>query len=76
LQNPSVHPICMQPKQCDGTLTIAESETLEEKRDLRLYTCAACGKRNLYLVKDPEGKWALEPHRVPMPRLLSGDSAT
>jgi hypothetical protein len=45
-----------KPKQCDGTLTIAEIKTLEEGRDLRLHTCAACGKRNLYLVKDPEGE--------------------
>jgi hypothetical protein len=63
-----VHPIRMEPKQCDGTLTIAEIEPLREERDLRHHTCAACGKRNLYLVKDTEGKWALEPHGVPTPR--------
>jgi hypothetical protein len=58
----------MKPRSCNGALTLAEMQTLEAGTELRLYTCAVCGKRNLYPVKDPWGKWVPEPHSTPMPR--------
>jgi hypothetical protein len=66
-----LHPnLLMEPRQCDGALTPGEIQTLEAGTELRLYTCAACGKRNLYPIKDPVGIWGPEPHRVPTPRLM------
>jgi hypothetical protein len=62
----------MEPKQCNGSLTPTEIQTLEEGTELRLYTCAVCGKRNIYPVETPSGKWTPEPHSVPMPRLQQG----
>jgi hypothetical protein len=59
----------MEPIQCDGALTPAETQALDEGIELALYTCTVCGKRNLYPVKDLGGKWVPEAHRVPMPRL-------
>jgi hypothetical protein len=66
----------MEARQCDGALTPREIETLEAGSELRLYTCAVCGKRNLYPVKDPGGKWGPEPHSVPMPRPQKGRAGT
>ena len=65
----------MEARQCDGALTPREIETLEAGTELRLYTCAVCGKRNLYPIK-AAGKWVPEPHRVPMPRLVKDRSST
>jgi hypothetical protein len=59
----------MKPKQCIGGLTPKEIEALEEEPELRLYTCAVCGKRNLYAVKDSLGRWTPEPHHQPLPRM-------
>jgi hypothetical protein len=57
----------MKPKQCSGGLSSQEIQQLEEETELRLHTCAVCGKRNLYAVKDSSGGWALEPHTEPLP---------
>lgn len=59
----------MKPKQCVGGLTSREIEGLEEEPELRLYTCAVCGKRNLYALRDNLGKWTTEPHDEPTPRI-------
>jgi hypothetical protein len=59
----------MKPKQCTGGLSPEEIQQLEEETELRLHTCAVCGKRNLYAVKDRSGKWAPEPHTEPLPRV-------
>lgn len=53
-------------KPCNGALSHREVKELEEDADLRLYTCGVCGKRNLYAVKDEEGKWVPEPHETPL----------
>jgi hypothetical protein len=58
----------MKPKNCEGGLTPKEIEELEEETELRLYTCAVCGKRNLYALRDNLGKWTTEPHEQPSPR--------
>jgi hypothetical protein len=58
----------IEPKRCDGALTPTQIQALEEAIELRLYTCAVCGKRNLYPIKTSSGKWQLEPHSVPRPR--------
>jgi hypothetical protein len=59
----------MKPKQCTGGLSPKEIQQLEEETELRLHTCAVCGKRNLYAVKDGSGRWAPEPHTEPPPRV-------
>jgi hypothetical protein len=59
----------MKPKKCVGGLTLKEIEGLEEEPELRLYTCAVCGKRNLYALKDDLGRWTTEPHDEPSPRM-------
>jgi hypothetical protein len=59
----------MKPENCIGGLTPREIEGLEEEPELRLYTCAVCGKRNLYAVKDHLGRWTTEPHHEPSPRM-------
>jgi hypothetical protein len=74
--SPPLHPnSLMEPGQCTGALTPEEIQTLEAGTELRLYTCAVCGKRNLYPIK-AAGKWVPEPHLVPMPRLLKDRSST
>jgi hypothetical protein len=64
--------LSMKPKKCEGGLTPKEIEELEEETELRLYTCAVCGKRNLYALKDNLGKWTTEPHDQPSPRMREG----
>ena len=59
----------MKPEKCMGGLTPTEIEGLEEEPELRLYTCAVCGKRNLYAIKDNVGRWTTEPHDQPSPRV-------
>jgi hypothetical protein len=43
----------IEPKSCDGALTPTEIQALEEATEVLLYTCAVCGKRNLYAIKTP-----------------------
>jgi hypothetical protein len=64
----SISELGMKPKKCEGGLTPKEVEELEEETELRLYTCAVCGRRNLYSVRDNLGKWTTEPHEQPSPR--------
>jgi hypothetical protein len=64
----------MAAKQCDGALSPTEIQAEELGTELRLYTCTTCGQRNLYSIKD-SGKWALEPHYAPAPRLQFQDPA-
>jgi hypothetical protein len=59
----------MKPQKCVGGLTPSEIGELEGESELRLYTCAVCGKRNLYALKDNLGKWTTEPHDQPSPRM-------
>jgi hypothetical protein len=61
--------LSMNPKKCAGGLTPREIGELEEEPELRLYTCAVCGKRNLYALKDNLGRWTTEPHDHPSPRM-------
>jgi hypothetical protein len=63
-----VHESGMKPQKCVGGLTPKEIQELEEEPELRLYTCAVCGKRNLYAVKDNLDEWTTEPHDQPSPR--------
>jgi hypothetical protein len=58
----------MKLKKCVGGLTPREIEGLEEVPELRLHTCAVCGKRNLYALKDNLGRWTTEAHDPPSPR--------
>jgi hypothetical protein len=58
----------MKLKQCIGGLSPEEIQQLEEETELRLHTCAACGRRNLYAIRDSLGKWVPEPHDEPLPR--------
>jgi hypothetical protein len=78
---PNLHPtsvrhsypeLSMKPKHCTGGLSPKEMQQLEEETELRLHTCAVCGKRNLYAVKDSSGRWAPEPHDQPLPRVKHG----
>jgi hypothetical protein len=62
----------MKPKPCIGGLSPKEIQRLEEETELRLHTCAVCGKRNLYAIKDSFGQWVPEPHNEPLPRLKHG----
>ncbi len=64
-----VHELSMKPQKCVGGLTPTEIGELEEEPELRLYTCAVCGKRNLYALKDNLGRWTTEPHDHPSPRM-------
>jgi hypothetical protein len=59
----------MNPKRCEGGLTPKEIDDLDDETELRLYTCAVCGKRNLYALRDNLGKWTTEPHDQPSPRV-------
>ena len=59
----------MKLKKCVGGLTPKEIGGLEEEPELRLYTCAVCGKRNLYALKDNLGRWTTESHDQPSPRM-------
>jgi hypothetical protein len=58
----------MKLKQCIGGLSPEEIQHLEEETELRLHTCAVCGRRNLYAIRDSLGKWVPEPHDEPFPR--------
>jgi hypothetical protein len=58
----------MNLKQCIGGLSPEEIQQLEEETELRLHTCAVCGRRNLYAIRDTLGKWGPEPHDAPLPR--------
>jgi hypothetical protein len=58
----------MKLKQCIGGLSPEEIQQLEEETELRLHTCAVCGRRNLYAIRDSLGKWVPEPHDEPFPR--------
>jgi hypothetical protein len=58
----------MGAKHCTGALSAIESQRLGEELDLRLHTCAACGRRNLYPIRDRLKNWELEPHLMPMGR--------
>jgi hypothetical protein len=62
-------------EQCDGGLSAEEIKEEQRGTELRLHTCAVCGKRNLYPIRNPGGKWALEPHSPPAPRLQFMDPA-
>lgn len=55
----------MGTKLCTAALSLRETQTLAQETELRLYTCAVCGRRNLYPVKSLSGDWTLEPHCVP-----------
>ena len=57
----------MTTDTCTGALSPREILELEADTDLRLYTCAICGKRNLYAVKDSNNAWKPEPHSMPLP---------
>ena len=59
----------MNPKKCKGGLTPKEIDELDDESELRLYTCAVCGKRNLYALRDDLGRWTTEPHDQPSPRV-------
>ena len=59
----------MKLKECLGGLSPEEIQQLEEETELRLYTCAVCGRRNLYAIRDSRGKWVPEPHNEPLPRV-------
>jgi hypothetical protein len=59
----------MNQKPCIGGLSQQEIKRLAEEAELRLHTCAVCGKRNLYAVRDSLGKWVPEPHNEPAPRM-------
>ena len=61
----------MKLKQCIGGLSPAEIQQLEQETELRLHTCAVCGRRNLYAIRDSLGKWIPEPHDEPLPRTRS-----
>jgi hypothetical protein len=63
-----VHDLNMNPKQCIGGLSPEEIQQLDEETELRLHTCAVCGRRNLYAIRDSLGKWGPEPHDEPIPR--------
>jgi hypothetical protein len=65
----------MKSSQCPGAFTPGEILRLETEQEMRLHTCALCGKRNLYAVKDALGMWALEAHNKPLPRKTSAHSA-
>jgi hypothetical protein len=60
--------------ECNGSLTPAQIQAEESGTELLLHTCSACGKRNLYPIKDSGGKWALEPHSAPVLRLRDKNS--
>jgi len=62
----------MKLKQCIGGLSPEEIQQLEGETELRLHTCAVCGKRNLYAIRDNLGKWVPEPHSEPLPRMKHG----
>jgi hypothetical protein len=66
----------MQARSCPGALSPKELQELEEDADLRLYTCAVCGKRNLYSIKDRSGRWVPEPHHAPLPAKRKRGSAS
>jgi hypothetical protein len=59
----------MKLKECLGGLSPEEIQQLEEETELRLHTCAVCGRRNLYAIRDGLGKWVPEPHNEPLPRM-------
>ena len=61
----------MKLKKCIGSLRQEEIHQLEQEAELRLHTCAVCGRRNLYAIRDSFGKWVLEPHNEPLPRTKS-----
>jgi hypothetical protein len=67
--------VLMKSTPCAGALTPRETLRLETEQEMRLHTCALCGKRNLYAVKDGLGRWALEVHNKPLPRKTSAHSA-
>lgn len=62
--------VLMKSTQCLGALTPREILRLEAEEEMRLHTCALCGRRNLYAVKDGLGRWTLEAHSKPLPRKL------
>lgn len=61
----------MKSTHCPGALTALDLLRLETEQEMRLHTCALCGKRNLYAVKDVLGTWTLEEHSKPVPRETS-----
>lgn len=70
----TISELSIEPKKCAGGLTPKEVEELEEETELRLYTCAVCGRRNLYALKNNLGKWTTEPHDQPSPRRKVGSN--
>ena len=66
---PSFPGLNMYPKKCIGGLRQEEIQRLGEEAELRLHTCAVCGKRNLYAIRDSLGRWVPEPHNEPVPRM-------
>ena len=58
----------MTSKECIGGLSPQEIQQLETETELRLYTCAVCGRRNLYAIRNSLGRWVPEPHDEPLPR--------
>jgi hypothetical protein len=63
--SPPLHPnSLMEPGQCAGALTPEEIQTLEAGTELRLYTCAVCGKRNLYPIKNAGKMGTRTPYRA------------
>jgi hypothetical protein len=71
----SVITVRMKSTPCPGALAPREILRLETEPEMRLHTCALCGKRNLYAVKDGLGRWAPEVHNKPSPRKTSARSA-
>jgi hypothetical protein len=67
--------VLMKSTPCPGALTPREIFRLETEQEMRLHTCALCGKRNLYAVKNGSGRWALEAHDKPLARKASVHSA-
>jgi hypothetical protein len=66
--------VLMKSTHCPGALTPREILRLETEQEMRLHTCALCGRRNLYAVKNGLGEWALEVHNKPLPRKKSAHS--
>jgi hypothetical protein len=56
---------------CGGGLSSLEIQQLDEGTELRLHTCLACGRRNLYAIRDDASNWSLEAHYPPPQRPMS-----
>jgi hypothetical protein len=65
----------MKSTQCPGALTPREIFRLEIEQEMRLHTCALCGRRNLYATRDGSEGWKPEVHDKPLPRKTAAPSA-